>query len=34
VIGPYLQVVGAYMKSLEQYPNPKAVNMTKFGGGQ
>jgi len=34
VIGPYLQVVGEYMKSLERYPNPKAVNMTKFGGGQ
>ena len=34
VIAPYLQTIGAYLKSLEQYPNPKAVNMTKFGGGQ
>ena len=31
VIGPYLRVIGEYMKSLEKYPNPKAVNMTEFG---
>jgi arylsulfatase len=31
VIGPYLQVVGAYQKSLEEYPNPPAVNLTQFG---
>jgi hypothetical protein len=31
VIGPYLKVVGEYMKSLENFPNPKAVNMTEFG---
>jgi arylsulfatase A-like enzyme len=30
VIGPYLKVVGEYMKTLEKYPNPKAVNMTQF----
>ena len=34
VIAPYLQTIGAYLKSLEMYPNPKAVNMTNFGGGQ
>jgi hypothetical protein len=33
VVAPYLQTIGAYLKSLEKYPNPKAVNMTKFGGG-
>ena len=31
VIGPYLKLVGEYVKSLEKYPNPKAVNMTEFG---
>ena len=31
VIGPYLKVIGEYMKSLEKYPNPKAVNLTQFG---
>ncbi len=31
VIGPYLRVVGEYQKSLQKYPNPKAVNMTQFG---
>lgn len=31
VIGPYLRIVGEYMKTLEKYPNPKAVNMTQFG---
>ena len=30
VIGPYLKVIGEYMKTLEKYPNPKAVNMTQF----
>lgn len=31
VIGPYLKVVGEYLKSLEKYPNPKPVNLTEFG---
>jgi arylsulfatase len=31
VIGPYLKVIGEYMKSLEKYPNPKPVNLTEFG---
>jgi hypothetical protein len=31
VIGPYLRVIGEYQKSLEKYPNPRAVNMTNFG---
>jgi arylsulfatase len=31
VIGPYLQVVGEYQQSLEEYPNPPAVNLTQFG---
>jgi arylsulfatase A-like enzyme len=31
VIGPYMQLIGAYQKSLEKYPNPKAVNLTQFG---
>ncbi len=30
VIRPYLKVIGEYMKTLEKYPNPKAVNMTQF----
>lgn len=30
VIGPYLKVIGEYMKTLEKYSNPKAVNMTQF----
>jgi arylsulfatase len=30
VIGPYLRVIGEYYKTLEKYPNPKAVNLTKF----
>ena len=29
--GQYLKSVGEYQKSLEKYPNPKAVNMTQFG---
>ena len=33
VVAPYLQTIGAYLKSLEKYPNPKAVNLTKVGGG-
>lgn len=32
VIGPYLKLIGEYQKSLEKYPNPKAVNLTDFGG--
>ena len=31
VIGPYLKVVGEYQKSLQEYPNPKAVDLTQFG---
>lgn len=31
VIGPYLKLIGEYQGSLEQYPNPRAVNMTDFG---
>jgi arylsulfatase A-like enzyme len=31
VIGPYMQLIGEYQKSLEKYPNPKAVNLTQFG---
>jgi len=30
VVGPYLKVIGDYMKTLEKFPNPKAVNMTQF----
>lgn len=31
-LAPYMKLIGEYRKSLEQYPNPKAVNLTKFGG--
>jgi arylsulfatase A-like enzyme len=31
VIGPYLKLIGEYRKSLENYPNPKAVSLTQFG---
>lgn len=31
VLGPYLKLIGEYQKSLENYPNPKAVNLTQFG---
>jgi len=31
VIGAYLQVIGEYRKTLEEYPNPKAVSLTEFG---
>jgi arylsulfatase len=30
VIGPTLRVIGEYRKSLEKYPNPKAVVLTEF----
>jgi len=30
VIGPYLKLIGEYQRSLEKYPNPKAVNLTEF----
>ncbi|EED31111.1 steryl-sulfatase [gamma proteobacterium NOR5-3] len=30
VLGPYMQIVGEYQKSLEKYPNPPAFSMTKF----
>ena len=31
VVGQYLRVIGEYQKSLEKYPNPKAINLTEFG---
>jgi arylsulfatase A-like enzyme len=31
VLGPYLRLIGEYQKSLEKYPNPKAVDLTQFG---
>jgi arylsulfatase len=31
VIGPYLKLIGEYMKTLEKYPNPKPVRLTEFG---
>ena len=31
VFRPYMQVIGEYLKSLEQYPNPRGVSLTKFG---
>ena len=31
VVGEYLKLIAEYQKSLEKYPNPKAVNMTQFG---
>jgi arylsulfatase len=31
VIGQYLRLIGEYQKSLEKYPNPKAVDLTQFG---
>ncbi|MFB3040292.1 MAG: sulfatase-like hydrolase/transferase [Candidatus Poribacteria bacterium] len=30
VIVPYLQLIGAYKKSLEMHPNPPAANLTNF----
>ncbi len=30
VIGQYMRLIGEYQKTLEKYPNPKAVNMTEF----
>lgn len=30
VLGPYLKSIGEYQKSLEKYPNPKAVSLTDF----
>ena len=30
VFRPYMQVIGTYLKSLETYPNPKGVSLTKF----
>ena len=30
VINQYLRLIGQYQKSLEKYPNPKAVNLTEF----
>jgi arylsulfatase A-like enzyme len=30
VVGPYLKTIGEYQKTLDKYPNPKAVNMTQF----
>jgi arylsulfatase A-like enzyme len=31
VIGYYMKIIGEYQKSLDKYPNPKAVNLTQFG---
>ena len=31
VFRPYMQVIGQYLKSLETYPNPTGVSLTKFG---
>lgn len=31
VVGHYMRLIGEYQKSLERYPNPKAVNLTEFG---
>jgi arylsulfatase A-like enzyme len=30
VVGPYLKLIAEYQKSLEKYPNPKAVDLTMF----
>jgi arylsulfatase len=30
VFRPYMQVIGEYLKSLKQYPNPPGVSLTKF----
>jgi hypothetical protein len=30
VIGSYLKAIGDYKKTLEKYPNPKAVSLTDF----
>ena len=29
-VGPYLKVIGEYLKTLEKFPNPRPVNMTQF----
>ncbi|WP_115461055.1 arylsulfatase [Winogradskyella aurantiaca] len=31
VIAPYLKTVTEYYKTLQEYPNPKPLSMTKFG---
>jgi arylsulfatase A-like enzyme len=31
VIAQYLRLIAEYQKSLEKYPNPKAINLTDFG---
>ena len=31
VFRPYMGAIGNYYKSLEQYPNPRGVSLTKFG---
>jgi hypothetical protein len=30
VVGPYLKVISDYRKTLEKFPNPKAVSLTEF----
>ena len=30
IVGPYMKLIGDYMKSLEKYPNPAPVNLTEF----
>ena len=27
----YMKAIGEYYKSLEKYPNPQGVSLTKFG---
>jgi arylsulfatase len=31
VIRPYMKVIGEYLKSVQKYPNPPGVSLTKFG---
>lgn len=31
VVGPYVKLISEYGKSLQKYPNPKAVSLTEFG---
>ncbi len=31
MIGQYLKIIAEYQKTLEKYPNPKAVKLTEFG---
>lgn len=31
VFRPYMQAIGAYYKSVEKFPNPQGVSLTRFG---